>query len=733
MTDTSTILIVDDTPANLSVAVENLEAHGLRIVVAQDGEEGLSRAEFAQPDLILLDVLMPGLDGFDVCRQLKAHPLTRDIPVIFMTSLTDIEDKVRGFDVGAVDYVTKPLDMAEVIARIDTHLALRAMQRQLQSQNEELQRYRAGLELQVAERTAELSASNRQLQEEIVERRRAEEGLHLREQELRSLLENTPDSISRYDKECRRIYANHRKLEDLGVSLEQAIGKRPSELPGGESAPAYEARIRQVLAGRKQEDFELTFENGQGKQIVSHVRITPEFGIGGEIVSVLAVGRDITEIHEYRRSVHHMAFYDTLTDLPNRALLTERIRQTIADASWHPRFGVMMLDLDRFKEINDTLGMGVGDLLLREVAVRLFQGGRSYDTVGRLGGDEFSILLPQVREIDDLVTVARKILDSFEPAFEIDGKELFVTASIGIAVYPGDSTEIDALYKYADSAMYHAKKMGRNNFQFYSRELTELAAEKMMLEAALRKAIKNEELELYYQPQVDLASGRIVSAEALLRWNHPELGLVGPDRFIPLSEETGLIVGIGEWVLHRACLVAAAWNRERSAPFRIAVNLSMRQFIQNDLLAAVRRILEATGCRTAWIKLEITESLLLDDSHDIPATLRAFDEMGLAISIDDFGTGYSALSYLNRFPVSQLKIDRSFVRDIPEDQDKAELVKAIVSIAQALNLELVAEGVETEAQAEYLNRQGCPLAQGYLYGKPMPQASFEALLAEQKA
>lgn len=733
MTDTPTILIVDDTPANLSIAVESLEAHGLRVIVAQDGEEGVSRAGFAQPDLILLDVLMPGLDGFEVCRRLKADAKTRDIPVIFMTSLVDLEDKIKGFNAGAVDYVTKPLQIAEVIARIDTHLKLRAMQRQLQSQNEELQRYREGLERQVAERTAALSESNRQLQEEIIERKRAESVLHLQEQELSSLLENTPDSISRYDKDCRRIYANHRKLEDLGVPLEQAIGKRPSEVPGGEPALAYEERIMHVLAGRKQEDFELIFENNQGKQVVSHVRLTPEYGIGGEIVSVLAVGRDITEIHAYRQSVHHMAFYDTLTDLPNRALLTERIRQTIADATWHRHFGVMMLDLDRFKEINDTLGMGVGDLLLREVAARLLQSVRSYDTVGRLGGDEFAILLPQVRESDDLVTVARKILDSFETAFNVDGKELFISSSIGIAVYPGDSVEIDALFKYADSAMYHAKKMGRNNFQFYSRELTALASEKMMLEAALRKARKNGELELYYQPQVDLASGRIVSAEALLRWNHPELGLVGPDRFIPLAEETGLIVGIGEWVLHAACQVAADWNRDRPAPFRIAVNLSMRQFIQNDLLASVRRILEETRCQPAWIKLEITESLLLDDSHDIPAILRAFDEMGLAISIDDFGTGYSALSYLNRFPVSQIKIDRSFVRDIPEDQDKSELVKAIISIAQALNLELVAEGVETAAQAEYLNRQGCPLAQGYLYGKPMPQASFEVVLAEQKA
>ncbi len=589
-----TVLIVDDTPANLAIVVESLENHGLRVIVAQDGEEGLSRAEFAQPDLILLDVMMPGCDGFEVCRRLKANAETRDIPVIFMTSLAEIDDKVRGFEAGAVDYVTKPLHIAEVIARVDTHLKLRAMQEQLEAQNAELQQYRTGLEQQVAERTAELQASN--------------------------------------------------------------------------------------------------------------------------------------------RSVHHMAFYDALTELPNRALLTDRIRQTIADAAWHGhQFGLMLLDLDRFKDINETLGHGMGDELLRAVADRLLQIVRIYDTVARFGGDEFGILLPQVRESDDLALLARKIVESFEVPFNIFGKELFISTSIGIAIYPADSAEIDALFKYADSAMYHAKKMGRNNFQFYSHELTARSSEKMVLEAALRKARKNHELELYYQPQVDLATGRIVSSEALLRWQHPEHGLVAPDRFIPLAEETGLIVGIGEWVLQTACRTAALWNRERSVPLRIAVNLSMRQFIQNDLLSSVRGILDETQCQPAWIKLEITESLLLEDSQDILAMLNAFDDMGLAISIDDFGTGYSALSYLNRFPVSQIKIDRSFVRDIPADQDKSELVKAIISIAHALNLELVAEGVETTEQAAYLHRHGCPLAQGYLYGKPMPQIAFEALLAEQNA
>lgn len=839
-----TILIVDDTPANLGVAVESLEHQGYRVVVAQDGEEGLLRADFVQPDLILLDVMMPGASGFEVCRRLKEQASTRDIPVIFMTALTGVENKLSGFQAGAVDYVTKPLQVEEVIARVNTHLKISAMQHQLELQNEQLQKYQEKLEQKVAERTAELSEKNQQLRiseqhfrtlsenlpdliirydldcrrvyvnrapyvrlyglapddvlgkrpseawiparisAEEFERRlhqvlvtgeraeieldwydaegeyfcysmlavpeydtqgrasgvlsitrdvsgikRSEQALRKHEHELQSLLENTPDTIARYDKNCRRIYANPRMVADMGVPLEDMLGKMPSEMPGGESAARYQKHIEAVLESGKANDFELNWISRSGTRHVSHIRLTPELGDAGQVQSVLAVGRDITEIDEYRQSIHHLAFYDALTSLPNRALLLDRVRQTIADASWHGHnFGLMLLDLDRFKEINDTLGHGVGDLLLREAGNRLLECVRSYDTVARLGGDEFAILLPEVREGDDLATVARKIIEAFQQAFMVDGRELFVSASIGIATYPDDSADMDALLRYADSAMYHAKKMGRSNFQFYSHELTSRSTERMLLESALRKALKGDELELYYQPQVEIASDKWLGAEALLRWNSAEHGLITPDKFIPVAEETGLIIGIGEWVLETACRQAVLWNRQQTKPLRIAVNLSTRQFIQNDLVHTVTDCLTRTGCRPEWIKLEITESLLLEDNEAVLKVLQSFDNMGLAIAIDDFGTGYSALSYLNRFPVSQVKIDRSFVRDIPADEDKAELVKAIISITQALRMELVAEGVETASQAAYLHVNGCPVAQGYLYGKPMPCSAFETML-----
>ena len=712
-TANSTVLIVDDVPVNLGVAVEHLEARGYRVVIAQEGEEGLQRAVFVQPDIILLDVLLPGQNGLEICRRLKADARTLDIPVIFMTALSEENDKLAGFEAGGVDYITKPLRIADVLIRVDTHLKLRRMQKQLEVQNLQLQQHRQELERQVAERTAELNAGNRQ---------------------YRSLVENTPDTIVRYDRNCRRLYANPKMIEELGGEAERILNHTPTEFPGGDSVSRYEERIRQTFADAQPTDFECCWQSAEGRQIVSYIRLTPEFDADGGVVSVLSVGRDISEIDQYRRSIHRLAFYDTLTNLPNRALLAERMSQAISDASQHGyRFALMLLDLDRFKDVNDMIGHGKGDLLLRDAAERLQQSVRSCGMVARLGGDEFAVLLPQLGESDDLAAMAGKIVKVLEQPFQVFGRELFISASIGIALYPGDSTDIDVLFRYADSAMYYAKKQGRNNFQFYARELTARSGERIALEAALRHAQNNDELELYYQPQVDLATGSLIGAEALLRWNRPDGSVVTPDKFIPVAEDSGLIVGIGEWVLLTACKAAVQWNIGRSIPIKIAVNLSTRQFLQNDLFASVRRILQETQCKPEWLKLEITESLLLDDSSEILELLNAFDAMGLALSIDDFGTGYSALSYLNRFPVSQIKIDQSFVRDIPGDQDKAELVKAMIFIAQALHLELVAEGVETREQADYLNKHGCLSAQGYLFGRPMPHTEFEAWLTKRES
>jgi diguanylate cyclase (GGDEF)-like protein len=446
------------------------------------------------------------------------------------------------------------------------------------------------------------------------------------------------------------------------------------------------------------------------------------------VVSVLTVGRDVTELNASRRKIHQMAFFDSLTGLPNRALLNDRLCQTLADSAWHgQKSALMLIDMDRFKAINDTLGHRAGDQLLREAARRFSASVRPYDTVARLGGDEFTILLPDVRESEDLGRIADKLLEQFSRSFTLEGTEVFVSCSIGIAMFPQDSTDADELMKFADSAMYHAKQSGRNAFKFYSAELTRGAQERLSLEIELRRALDRGQLQLHYQPQVEMDEGRVVGSEALLRWQHPVFGSVPPARFIPIAEDTGLIMAIGAWVLQQAAASAVRWNGPGRPLHRVAVNVSPRQFNSMHFVDDVRRLLAEAGCAPEWIELEITERLLMDKNGGNQAALTALRAMGIHIAIDDFGTGYSALSYLTRFPLDTLKIDRSFIEACTERPDRSGLVGAVMAMARCLDLRVVAEGVESAQQAATLREQGCSHAQGYWYGRPMDLPSFEAL------
>jgi diguanylate cyclase (GGDEF)-like protein/PAS domain S-box-containing protein len=566
------------------------------------------------------------------------------------------------------------------------------------------------------------------LSRDITERKHMEEVLAVREQESRTLIENTPDVITRFDRNCVRIFGNKALDDVIEGGLKAVLGKRPSEVPGGVAGETYESKLREVISTGVNTEFELAWPNKHGLISHSHFRLVAEKDESGAVVSVLAVARDITELNAFREKIHQMAFYDTLTSLPNRALFSDRLRQMLTDAAWHSQHaGVMLLDLDRFKAINDSLGHPAGDALLREAALRLSFCVRGYDTVARLGGDEFAVLLPQIRNADDLGRVAGKILASFNAPFMLEGKEVFITTSIGIAVFPEDSSDADDLVKQADSAMYFAKRSGRNNFRFYSKDLTASAGERLALESELRHAVERKELELYYQPKVRLDNNTLVGSEALLRWNHPQRGMVPPDHFISIAEDSGLIVEIGEWVLRDACATACEWNAQGKPLHKIAVNLSARQFQSNDLVKTVITVLEETGCQHEWIELEITESLLLDESGEVLESLETLRAMGISIAIDDFGTGYSSLSYLARFPITTLKIDRSFIRTVTTEHYRAELVKAILSIARCLGQEVVAEGVETLEQAAFLQANGCQIGQGYLYSMPVPKTAFAAI------
>jgi len=429
---------------------------------------------------------------------------------------------------------------------------------------------------------------------------------------------------------------------------------------------------------------------------------------------------DITDRRAAEERVQFLAYYDALTGLPNRVLLQDRLAKALASARRHDeKVAILFLDLDRFKIINDSLGHSVGDLLLQHVAERLKKWTRAQDTVARIGGDEFLLVLTAVKDVPDAAVCAERIMDAMTAEFVVQGRSFTVSCSIGLSIFPEHGADGETLIKNADAAMYCAKDSGRNNFQFFTEDMNAQVVERLTLEHSLRLALEKQELSLVYQPQMDIATGRITGLEALLRWKHPELGLVPPDKFIRIAENSGLILPIGEWVLRSACSQARKWQDEGLPALPVAVNVSAVQFRQEGFPQVIRRVLDETGLGPEFLELELTESLLLSNADVTFTVLRALNAMGLKLAIDDFGTGYSSLSYLKQFPVSKLKIDRSFLRDVAVNPDDAAITTAIISMAKSLNLKVIAEGVENEAQMSFLRALQCDEIQGYYFSKPL--------------
>ncbi len=464
---------------------------------------------------------------------------------------------------------------------------------------------------------------------------------------------------------------------------------------------------------------ELSALRSNGEMFPMELRVS-EFHLDGQ-QQFIGIMRDITARKATEAKIIHLAHFDALTNLPNRRLVQDRIHQAIVAAQrTGGEFAVLFIDLDKFKDINDTHGHDVGDRLLEMVALRLTDSLRAQDTVGRQGGDEFIVLLASLSTAEDSARVAQKILDALFVPFELNGQNLRSGASIGIAVYPHDGADVATLLKNSDTAMYSAKAAGRSNYQFFAAEMNEASAERLLLEGSLRHAIEHNELLLHFQPLVDIASGNIVATEALVRWDHPQLGQVGPTRFIPVAEESGLIVPLGEWVLRRACLQLMQWREQGVELPRMVVNLSPRQFRQKHLLRNFYRVLSETGVDPHWLGLEITENVIMDNPEISIAVLQELKALGFELSLDDFGTGYSSLSYLKRLPIDKLKIDQSFVRGITADVDDEAMVTAIIVMAHQLEIVVVAEGVETEGQLNFLRAHGCDEYQGFYYDRPMP-------------
>ncbi len=451
----------------------------------------------------------------------------------------------------------------------------------------------------------------------------------------------------------------------------------------------------------------------------------------GQLSNYVGVFSDISSIKQSQTKLEHLAHHDSLTNLPNRLLFEDRLQHAISQSKrQHQQLAVLFLDLDRFKNINDTLGHTMGDELLKEVAKRLQSILRDEDTAARLGGDEFTILVENLEDPSQAAVVAAKIQESFKTPYQIAGRELHITTSIGISIYPDDGLTVADLTKNADAAMYQAKEQGRNNYRYYTSELTRTAFERLLLETELRTAIEKDELLLYYQPQISLQTGEMTGAEAVLRWHHPRLGIIPPARFIPLAEESGLIHEIGHWVLKEACDQTYYLHRQGLFQGRMAINLSVRQIMQTDLILRFEQIIGESNCPPELLQLEVTEGIFMGQMQQSVPVLNVFKKLGVSIAIDDFGTGYSSLSYLKQLPIDKLKIDRSFIRDLPHDSDAIAITQAIISLGKNLALSIVAEGVETLAQQTLLQKMGCEEGQGYLYSPPVPSNAFEEMLLE---
>ena len=496
---------------------------------------------------------------------------------------------------------------------------------------------------------------------------------------------------------------------------------------------AVEDAVNRALQEKQPYRMDHRVVRPDGTERIVHEQAEVTFDETGRAVRMVGTVQDVTEYRETQERLSYLAYFDPLTGLPNRQQLHDHLLWTMKEADSRERLvAVLFLDLDRFKNINDTLGHDVGDELLQEVAARLKASVRPGDIVSRLGGDEFTLILANVAHVDDVTRVAQKLLDQFLPPFRIAGRDLFISPSIGITLYPLNDNSPENLLKNADIAMYHAKQMGRNNFQFYAPELNMRAARRLELETGLRQALGRNELVLHYQPLVKMDTGKITGMEALLRWQHPEYGLIPPMEFIPLAEETGLIVPIGEWVLRTACAQIKAWHATGFPAMHVAVNLSSVQLQQKNFARVVKQVLSDTGLDPQYLDLELTESLLMQDMEAAEAILRELNDFGVLFSLDDFGTGYSSLSYLKRFPIDFLKIDRSFVRDITHDRFGAGIVRAIIAMAHTLNIKVIAEGVETAEHLRFLREQGCDISQGYYCSEPLDVETFTDLLRDWK-
>ncbi|MHB8848601.1 MAG: two-component system response regulator [Burkholderiales bacterium] len=708
------ILVIDDNPAKRLALVSVLEGLNQNIVIAESGRDALRHLLEHEFAVILLDVQMPIMDGFETARLIRSRQQSESTPIIFVTAYARGEtDMVEGYSLGAVDFIFTPIIPEILRAKVSVFV-------DLYNNIQMIKQHEEHLETLVAQRTADLTA-------EIAERKQAEIAIR----KLSSAMEKVADSIFITDANGVIEYINAAFENITGFSRNEVIGNTPRVIKSGKHDAQFYQQIWETLL--KGEVYRNVFINRRkdGRLYHEAVTITPLADENGKITHYISSGKDITESIHSQERLHHLAHHDVLTGLPNRILFVDRLKHALKRAEWRKRtVAVMFLDMDRFKLVNDTLGHEAGDRLLQAMATRLLACVREGDTVARFGGDEFVGFLNDVATPEDVVPIVDKFLDALAPPFMIDGHELFISGSIGISLYPDNGTDTQTLMKNADIAMYRAKQRSGNTSEFYRTDMNAHAMSRLHIETALRHALDRDEFVLHYQPQIDLDSGGIVGVEALIRWQRSDAELVSPNEFIPLLEETGLIVEVGEWMLNHACQQHSLWQKNGYPDLRIAVNISGRQFDSKNLIHSLRRVIEGVSMPSELLELEITESILMKNADTDIEALQALRAMGLRFAIDDFGTGYSSLTYLKRFPIDIIKIDKIFIHDITTDPDDAAIVSAIVSMAHSLGIKTIAEGVENQEQFELLRETGCDFAQGYYFSAPLSVEQMTEFLSQ---
>jgi diguanylate cyclase (GGDEF)-like protein/PAS domain S-box-containing protein len=849
------VLIIDDSRDTHVLVKARLAGEPIDLLNAETGIAGIELARSARPDLILLDVDMPEPDGFEVCRRLKKDPITREIPLIFLTGVSSTEQKLKGLELGAIDYITKPFDPAELRARVraslrtkqlldllsekatilqvseerfrflaensndiisrhnlrgevlyvspacrtilgydptdlvgvrahhlihdeDVALVTRAFGKRgprdpslvfrarrsdgtfvwLEATSQPIKNSETGdiFEIQMSSRDVTLRKHQdifEQGRARVLEMVAESRPLHAILRELVLLVERMYCSAfgsAVFLSEGRLEHAAPSLPERFRARLDERLLTYTAQLCGDEAyekqsvvcsdiarSPHWESLRDAAAADRLQTCWSTLIRSSDGDvrgmfAVYHREKVEPD---RSAVELLEMVGKLITIASEHRDLAYqlaHRAQHDWLTGLPNRLLFEDRLSQGLAVAGRNGQMlALFCIDLDRFKHINDTLGHYAGDSLLVAFSRRIQEAMRESDTLARMGGDEFTLILPECKEAACAATVAQKLIDALKVPFEVAGTELFVTSSIGIAVYPKDGQDAATLQKNADVALYRAKALGRNRFQCFSADMLSTGLDRLGVESLLRRAVEKRELELHYQPQFD-ARGLLIGFEALMRWRNPTLGLMPPAAFIPLAEENGLIVEIGQWALDEACRQNKAWQQAGYAPVKVAVNVSALQFAQAGFADLVARALDRHQLEARWLELEITETLLMKNPADTAPKLRSIRASGVTVALDDFGTGYSSLAYLQQLPIDTLKIDRSFVQQIEPGLGRSNsttVIRAILSLGRSLGMDVVAEGVEHEHQLEFLRQNGCKAVQGFLCGRPDVAAEAAKLLS----